>query len=700
MILTGLSLQYPTWMIFLAFLVGLAYAVGLYYKDQHFGENNKQKTRLLGLTRFLLVFFLALLLLKPVIKSLETFTKKPYLLFLQDDSQSIGSSLGDVEAGKYQAEVQSLVKNLSDQYEVRQYAFGGNLRETKEFGFSEKATNMSMAFQQVYDQYGNQHVGPIILATDGIYNQGSNPLYQADRLAAPVYAIALGDTTTRKDLILKSVFYNQIVYLGDRFTIQADVQAKNCEGQQSRLTVHQVLSDGDRKLIERPITITSNNWFSTEELILDAATTGVARYRISLSPLQGEAIKVNNTRDIFLDVLDARQKILILANAPHPDISALYQSITGNRNYEVTIGYAADWEGNLADYDLVILHQLPSTLHPLAALQAEMDKLNIPRFYLVGMQSDLAALNKRQNLVTISGDGSSSNDVQAAIAESFSLFNLSKDLGKMIPLFTPLLAPFGDFQEGPEGQVLLYQKIGKIETKYPLLVLGEEKGVKTAVWAAENIWKWRLFDYLQHDNHLLFDELIAQLTQYLSLQEDKRRFRISINDPIIPESEPVLFNAALYNESYELVNDPEVRMSVLNAEGKEYTYTFNRQDRTYRLNAGFFPPGDYRFEGQVMYSGKQQIYQGQFSVQPIQLEAYETTANHNLLDLLVEKYGGKKFYPGSLTELEAAILERNDKPVIYQSETTRSIIHLKELFFLLFSLLTLEWGLRRYYGSY
>jgi hypothetical protein len=34
-------------------------------------------------------------------------------------------------------------------------------------------------------------------------------------------------------------------------------------------------------------------------------------------------------------VLDARQKILLLYDGPHPDISTIKQSIESNRNFEV-----------------------------------------------------------------------------------------------------------------------------------------------------------------------------------------------------------------------------------------------------------------------------------------------------------------------------------------------------------------------------
>ena len=71
---------------------------------------------------------------------------------------------------------------------------------------------------------------------------------------------------------------------------------------------------------------------------------------------------------------------------------------------------------------------------------------------------------------------------------------------------------------------------------------------------------------------------------------------------------------------------------------------------------------------------------------------YETTADHNLLKLLSEKYGGQLVYPNQLSSVAGLIKDKGTiKPVIYETSKTRSVINLKWIFFLLLGLLTLEW---------
>lgn len=49
---------------------------------------------------------------------------------------------------------------------------------------------MSEALRGIYD-LGGQNLGAVVMASDGIYNEGSNPAYTNAPVSAPVYAIAL-----------------------------------------------------------------------------------------------------------------------------------------------------------------------------------------------------------------------------------------------------------------------------------------------------------------------------------------------------------------------------------------------------------------------------------------------------------------------------------------------------------------------------
>jgi len=53
------------------------------------------------------------------------------------------------------------------------------------FPFNQKVTNLSNTLDEIYNKYSHQNVGAIILASDGIYNQGNNPIYSNAQLTRP-----------------------------------------------------------------------------------------------------------------------------------------------------------------------------------------------------------------------------------------------------------------------------------------------------------------------------------------------------------------------------------------------------------------------------------------------------------------------------------------------------------------------------------
>lgn len=700
--MNNLSFQYPAWYVILCLLLGLGCALTLYFRDKSFHERSNMLNWALGLIRFLAVSLISMLLLSPLLKTFLTETKKPVVVLAQDHSESITSNMTEAEKATYEQNFKQLSSQLSEKYDLKEYAFGSEVREGVDFDFKDKVSNISSFLNSLYDLYSNQNLGAVVLATDGIYNEGSNPIYASTKLATPIYTVALGDTTPRRDLLVKRVFHNKIAYLGDKFTIQVDVAAQNAVGSNTNLKVSKMVAAGKyRDLQQFPISINKNDFFTTKEILLDADQAGVQRYRISLNGIPEEATKANNTKDIFVDVLDARQKILVLANSPHPDVAAIKQAVGNNKNYELTSKFINDSNINVAAYDFVVLHQLPSKTNDALSVINTIKNKKIPHLYVVGSQTNLQKFNQQQSTLIIKGDGNDTNDVQATIAGDFSLFTINDNVNNELTKFAPLIAPFGDYKAGGNTQTFLYQRIGKVDTKYPLLSFSEKDNIKTGVLCAEGIWKWRLFDYLQHENHDIFNEVISKSVQYLSLKEDKRKFRVSINKNIFNENEPIIFDAELYNESYELVNEADASLVVTNSAGKHFDFTFNKTPQAYTLNAGRLPVDNYTFKGTVFSNGENLAYNGQFSIQPVQLEVFETTADHALLRLLSEKYGGEMVYPAQIASIGQIIQSKGTvKPIIYETSKTRSIINEKWIFFFLIGLLILEWFLRRYFGGY
>jgi len=698
--LSSLSFQYPSFYIVLVLLIAALFTGLLYFRNSKQKDIPPHIQITLGVLRFVSIALIGFLLLGPLIKRTETEIQKPIVLVAMDNSASIGQVHDSLFLANLMNDLQGVNDNLKEEYEFRFYHFGEQMIESKDPDFTGRATNIGEVFESAYNQYGAENLSAVIIASDGIYNEGRDPVYALERLKVPVFSIQLGDTTQRRDLKIKKIFHNNIAYLGDRFKVQVDISAYNLAGKKSILTVSEVSGQGGSKQ-DFAIEINQSDYFKTIEVELEAKQPGVRRFRFSLSPVEGEWTTANNSREIFVDVLDSRQKILILANSPHPDVAAIRQVLERNKNFEVTQSLLRDFKLKIADFNLVIFHQLPAKGSDIRPLVKTLESAEIPRMFIIGQQSDLNVLNALQTAVRVRSNVSKPNEVQAKLVNSFSLFTLEDRTRSKIGQFVPLAAPFGEYTLGAGVDVLLNQRIGQVETDFPLLLFQSTNTGKIAIFLAEGFYKWRLFDYLQHENNEISNEIIQKTITFLNVKEDRRRFRAYSAKNIFDENEPISFGAELYNESYEQINDPDAHIRIVNEDGKEFPFVFNKRGKGYFIEPGLFPVGQYSYNAYTEYDGKRLEFKGQFSIQPIEKELFELTADHGLLERLSDAFGGNSITSDQVSSLTEDIKNnRRIKALLYETSKTRPAIDLKWIFFILILLFGAEWFARKFYGSY
>ncbi len=687
--------EYPWWFILFCLLAGFVYSFFLYRKDKKFNESSVWIIRLMAIFRFCAIVILSFLLLSPLLKTVNRSVEKPVIIIAQDNSQSLVVGKDSAFYKKeYKQQLQKLINELGEKYEVRTYSFADKIKEltaADSLSFNEKQTDISSLFDEIETRYSNRNVGAIILATDGLYNKGSNPVYTSEKIKVPVYTIALGDTTIKKDIVLVKVEHNRLAYLGNEFPMQIVVNAKQLKGKTSTLTI----SKGNTTLFTQIINFNSDGFITTIAVLLQAKEVGLQHYKVKLSTLPEEMSIVNNAQDVFVDVLDARQKILILSDAPHPDIAAIKESIEANQNYEVESYGIADFDKPLKKYNLVILHSLPSTRNPALKIIAEINAAGIPVWAFSGANTLL-----KTNLSLAAAPSQKTNEVEPLLEQHFPLFTISDELRKAINYFPAVVSPFGTSPTENTSNVLLYQRIGIVDTKTPLLLFNTVGENKIALFTGEGIWRWRLEDFAAHGNHNLFNEFISKTVQYLSVKVDKSFFRITTKNNFF-ENEPIEMEAEVYNESYELINEPEVNIIITNADNKKFPFTFSKTSNAYRLNAGMMPVGEYKYEAKTKVGDKLYSQRGEFSVSALQVELTNTIADHQLLYSLAKKHSGEMVYPNDMEKLSSKLNSRDDiKSVSYSEKKLRDVINLKWIFFLILTLLSFEWFMRKRNGAY
>lgn len=209
-----------------------------------------------------------------------------------------------------------------------------------------------------------------------------------------------------------------------------------------------------------------------------------------------------------------------------------------------------------------------------------------------------------------------------------------------------------------------------------------------------------MYDFMLENHHEEFDELISKTFQFLSTKADKSFFRV-MGRNVYSENENIHFDAELYNQNYELVNDPEVQMTITDSDKKTYSFAFSRNFKSYRLDAGTFPEGDYCWEATTTYNNEKYSKTGHFSVEKVNLETINLTADFQLMANLASLNDGQNFPDDKLSDVADAIKNNSEiKSVAHYNKQHTSLLDNIWLLIAIIVLLSTEWVLRKWSGAY
>ncbi|MEP2024006.1 MAG: VWA domain-containing protein, partial [Reichenbachiella sp.] len=376
-----LTFEQSIWYVPLCLLIAAAISYLVYTKKSPW---NGWTNWLLTSLRFLLIFVLLILLLNPLLNQLVNEVEQPSFVLAVDNSTSMIQGLDSVAQQKLLADAGELKTKLeAKNYEVFIHTLDDKPAQVSQIIFDQKITNLDRWLRDMQSNYEGKNLGGVYLISDGKYNQGTSPAFFPYNY--PVYAIGVGDTLQKQDLVLQNVLYNKIAYQGNKFPVVAEVVNHGFAGKEARLEIR----GNGKVLASQNLKLSSNEGLSRIELEIEAGENGMQQLDLRLKVLEGESVTSNNFRRIFVDVVDGKQKILLVAPAPHPDIKTLAAVIEQNQNYELTTYIPGVNELKEDKYDLVISHQAYSRYKQANEAIQKQREQGVPALLIFGGRSNI-----------------------------------------------------------------------------------------------------------------------------------------------------------------------------------------------------------------------------------------------------------------------------------------------------------------------
>lgn len=336
----GLSLQLDSGNILLL-IAALAAGVGLsiWTYRRTVPKTSNTKRRILITLRSLAIAIVIFTIFQPVL-SLTTKTElTPEIALALDRSRSMqlpqsGDDTSESNSRR-NAMLESIKQILPDALKAK---------DLVSFGFDERAdiiassydslkatgvtTDISALFTSIQEKTKEKNFGAVILYSDGAFTAGANPIYAAEKLGVPVYAVGLGDSTERRDAAVTDLFTSEVATVGVAQPVDVNLRITGAsQGEKVRVTV-----TSDEGIIgEEDVVVRDGQNDYTATFQFTPKKEGTLKLTAKASSSLGETTEKNNLRISYVRVLKNTFRIVLLAGAPSSDVSFIRNFYSGRK---------------------------------------------------------------------------------------------------------------------------------------------------------------------------------------------------------------------------------------------------------------------------------------------------------------------------------------------------------------------------------
>ena len=647
----------------------------------------------LGGIRALVYFLCGLLLLNPLLRYFRENILPPATVILVDNSRSVQLATRPDSLLAFRKNLMLLKEKLektgSQVFLEDLNTAAGNPDSIR---FRNESSNLEAAVRRIRESFEGQNLNQIILASDGIINQGSD--LQDLSPAFRMHCIGLGNPRQSKDLKIKEIRFNKTAYLGNQFPISVEAAGS---GLRSGL-VAVSLSENGRLLEKRQISLSPVGLANTVFMV-KADKKGMHEYRIELDAQEGEITLENNKRVVFVEVATSRQKVLLLASCPHPDLKAIRSALESLDQIELQTCVGGLDAFRSEPFNLVILHQLPDKSGTFNQQVSRILEGSGTAVWLISTAfTDFSRLRTAAAAwLNVQGGGGQVEESGNQFDENFQGFQYGEEDRKVLSALPPVKTPGASYSWKGASETIIRQMIGRVATPTAMFSVQNGANARRAIFWGDGLWLWRLNNYARNENTVAVDQLIQKTVLLLLSQSRKKPLLVNGNSDEYAESEIPSFRIETFNELMEPVYDQKVRFSISGTSGKsgDYQFVTSRGNPVFKTQS--LPPGAYHYTASCRIDGKEVSEEGNFIIRAFDLETRDLTANHALLQGLSRK--GKGLFTGISGMLQLASASEVPAPLIEFTEWNENLLGLKTLLAILLGLLCLEWFLRKYSGS-
>jgi hypothetical protein len=683
------SFTTSTFIVLLLFVAAVAASLFIYRFT--IPPVSRTKRILLTSLRSVALFLLLVFIFEPLLRLVFTSQQPPVVAVLMDNSKSMGITdrITDRKDELRRLFGSGPLKDLSGSAEARYYTFGATLKPMTSatpdlLSLNEDATDISMALRLLSTEREQQNIHAVLLATDGAYNLGQNPTYEAEALGIPCYTIGIGDSSEQKDVLVTRVAANDRVYNETQAPVDITVKSSGYSGENLEV----LLKEGTKELDRRTITLGSGTREYPVRLSYTPQGEGLKKYTVKISALPGELTSGNNQKSFFAKVMKSKLKVLIVAGTPSPDLSTIKQTLTEDKNLDVR-SFTQKLPGGF--YEGALLSQPFDSADCIVLIGFPTSSTNSTMLDFVTS----AVVHRSKPVLFIGGRSVGYGKLQAlASILPFTALNISttedyvffqpSDAQRWNPILAihqseglnvwnrlpPIFKTQTSFKARPEATVLGFPRVRGIVLNEPLIVTRNVNRQKSLAVLGYGLWRWRLMTQGTLETEQLLSIFLSNSIKWLTTDDDSRPVKVTTTKESYTQGEPVEFMGQVYDAAMQPVDDTQLRVTVRQGDKETGTVLRPIGNGRYEGSIDGLGEGDYTFRASAQADGQQLgVDNGRFTVGEINLEFRDTRMNSTLLRQIAHRTGGHYY---TTKELETLVRDIVSQPSFSSRESVRT----------------------------
>lgn len=661
---------------------------------------NRGKKYLLISIKTIALFLLLALFIEPVLSRLFDGSSERLNVILIDNSRSL-------QTGSNEEDIRNVINNsgiISDNYEV--FTFGNELKQLPginidSLSFSGYHTDLTGALRNLKRTFPDRLFNSITVISDGAFNTGGNPLYEARTFLAPFITVPIGNTIQKNDIVTRDVLFNNKAFTDSPVKIRALISIYGFQPGPYNVNLKREGTVISTKVINS----TAGQFNFETEFEVRENLPGKVMYEVEAAHIEGELTYRNNSQKFFISYSEKKVNILVVSGGPGYDNVFIGSVIKRLGNYNITYRTAKSptefYEGGINPKDfpelsvLVLLNypttQTSASVASEIALNTKTHK--IPVVFFAGKNTDYQKLNSFDEMIPF-------NISRPGFGEM--LFNLQPVASQDNPLAK--ITGIGSAPQIFRNVSGILPKPGSItiatdkSSGDPVMITRTSGDLKSTAFVGYGLWKWKLNP--SSDGSKVIESFLQETIEMTIQKEKKTKFKIYPQKDVFDYLEQVKIFAEVFDENYNPTRNAVINGRLLQYPGSKIAdLQFTPDENRYVSLYAPLTPGGYLVEADAELGGT--FYakdETRFLSDTVNTEYLRTVSDHNALKELSMNTGGvfiDKDRRQDLTSIIDSTINPIDEGSFAERYLRFNLWENRYMLGLIMLLFSIEWVLRK-----